>query len=155
MRKLLLAFAVVVMSFAVLPGVNARAVTEDYPSRFLPIVEVKINVGNTQFEDEAFLNAIIADLKIRGLGASKIDVGYAGSIETDFSVTDPENWVMFDHFGWWDEIGGVTDGQEYDAAVRLRSQQLAIGRKRVRSLCGGDGKALRQRLGVGRRHVHA
>ena len=109
MRKLLLAFAVVVMSFAVLPGVNARAVTEDYPSRFLPIVEVKINVGNTQFEDEAFLNAIIADLKIRGLGASKIDVGYAGSIETDFSVTDPENWVMFDHFGWWDEIGGVTD----------------------------------------------
>ena len=85
------------------------AATEDYPSKFLPLAEIKINVGNTLINDTDFLAKLIEALKAKGIGASKIDVGYAGSIDTNFSVTDPSNWTVYDHFGWWDELGVITD----------------------------------------------
>lgn len=109
MRKYILGLMSLVLSLALWPSIRVGAATEDYPAKYLPIVEVKVNVGNSQFEDDAFLQALIDALETRGVLLSKIDVGYASTIDTDFSVTDPTNWDLYDHFGWWDEIGGVTD----------------------------------------------
>lgn len=109
MRKTIFGLLALVLCFAAWPSYRAQAATEDYPGKYLPVVEVKVNVGNTEFADDAFLDALIEALKVRGVGASKIDVGYAGSVDTDFSVTDPANWTVFDHFGWWEEIGGSTN----------------------------------------------
>ena len=109
MRKIIFSLMAVVLSLALWPNLNVGAATEDYPAKYLPIVEVKVNVGNSQFEDDAFLQAIIDALETRGVLVSKIDVGFAGTIDTDFSVTDPTNWNIYDHFGWWEEVGGVTN----------------------------------------------
>ena len=109
MRRIILSLFALVLSIALWPTLHISAATEDYPAKYLPIVEVKVNVGNSEFEDDAFLQAIIDALKTRGVLASKIDVGFAGTIDTDFSVTDPANWTVYDHFGWWEELGGVTD----------------------------------------------
>jgi hypothetical protein len=109
MRKLILSLLALVLSMALWPSLQIGAATEDFPAKYLPIVEVKVNIGNSQFEDDAFLQALIDALETRGVLVPKIDVGYAGTIDTDFSVTDPTNWNLFDHFGWWDEVGGETE----------------------------------------------
>ncbi len=109
MRKIITSLLAVVLSLALWPSLNVSAATEDYPAKFLPIVEVKVNVGNSEFEDDAFLQSLIDALEARGVLVSKIDVGYAGTIDTDFSVTDPTNWNLYDHFGWWEEVGGLTN----------------------------------------------
>ena len=108
MRRITLCLFALVLSMALWPSLNIKAATEDYPGKYLPTVEVKINVGNSGFEDDAFLQAVIDALKTRGVLASKIDVSFAGTIDTDFSVTDPANWNVHGHFGWWEELGGVT-----------------------------------------------
>ena len=84
--------------------INVTAATEDYAPKYLPLVQVRINVGNTNVADSEFIVKLVAALKTKGVGASKIDVGYASTVETDFSVTDPTKWTMYDHMGWWDEI---------------------------------------------------
>jgi hypothetical protein len=89
--------------------VHVAAVTEDYPAKYLPLAEIKINVGSTEINDTDFMAKLVEALKAKGIGASKIDVGYAGSIDTNFSVTDPSNWTVYDHFGWWDELGMISD----------------------------------------------
>jgi hypothetical protein len=109
MRKFIFSVLAVLVSMAAWPSVTTFAATEDYPAKYTPVVEVKINVGNSEFEDDAFLQAIIDALETRGVLVSKIDVGFAGTIDTDFSVTDPTNWNVYDHFGWWEELGGITD----------------------------------------------
>lgn len=89
--------------------VSVSAATEDYPAKYLPTVEVKINVGNTTLDDAQFLLDLIQALKTKGIALSKIDVGYAGSIDNTFPVTDPTQWTTYDHFGEWGEIGGIVD----------------------------------------------
>lgn len=109
MRKIFYILLSLVISLALWPSLRLWAATEDYPAKYLPTVEVKVNVGNSEFEDDAFIEAIIEALEIRGVLVSKIDVGYASTIDTDFPVTDPTNWNLYDHFGWWEELGGLTN----------------------------------------------
>jgi hypothetical protein len=102
----LLSFAVLLI-YAV--TVRVSAATEDYPTKYLPTVEVKINVGNTTIDDAQFLLDLISALRNKGIALSKIDVGYAGSIDNTFPVNDPTQWTSYDHFGEWGEIGGIID----------------------------------------------
>jgi len=109
MKKLVKSFLALFILMLFATPVNVFATTEDFPTKYLPLAEIKINVGNTGINDSEFITKLISALKAKGIGASKIDVGYAGSIDTNFSVTDPSNWTVYDHFGWWEELGMVSD----------------------------------------------
>ncbi len=109
MKKFITGFLALVTLFLFATPVRVAAATEDYPAKYLPLAEIKVNVGNTEINDSEFMAKLVAALKAKGVGASKIDVSYAGSIDTDFSVTDPANWTVYDHSGWWDELGLITD----------------------------------------------
>jgi hypothetical protein len=109
MKKIFTSILALLTLFLFATPVHVAAVTEDYPAKYLPLAEIKINVGSTEINDTDFMAKLVEALKAKGIGASKIDVGYAGSIDTNFSVTDPSNWTVYDHFGWWDELGMISD----------------------------------------------
>ncbi|NTW95280.1 MAG: hypothetical protein HGB31_01505 [Erysipelotrichaceae bacterium] len=109
MKKILTSILALLTLLLFATPVHVAASTDEYPAKYLPLAEIKINVGNTEINDSDFMAKLVEALKAKGIGASKIDVGYAGSIDTNFSVTDPSNWTVYDHFGWWDELGLVSD----------------------------------------------
>lgn len=109
MRRALLFIMTLAVALVFATPVKVAAATEDYPGKYLPTVEVKINVGNTSLDDAQFLLDLISALRDKGIALSKIDVGYAGSIDNTFPVTDPTQWTTYDHFGEWGEIGGAVD----------------------------------------------
>jgi len=109
MKRIMYGFMALAMVLVFATPLKVSAATEDYPAKYLPTVEVKVNVGNTTLDDAQFLLDLISALKAKGIALSKLDVGYAGSIDTSFPVTDPTQWTTYDHFGEWGEIGGTVD----------------------------------------------